>query len=103
MTNQHTTPQTTATPQTTRPRVRAILVAAALIILLLSLDQSAAGLSDYLDSVAKDTIALLPSLAITAAQALHPDASAHHQFSLCSLQMLLFWPALHTVAKVAVA
>ena len=95
MTNQHTT------PQTTRPRVRAILVAAALIILLLSLDQSAAGLSDYLDSVAKDTIALLPSLVLTAAQALQPDVTAHHQFSLCSLQMLLSLPLLQIVAKAA--
>ena len=95
MTNQHTT------PQTTRPRVRAILVAAALIILLLSLDQSAAGLSDYLDSVARDTIALLPSLVLTAAQALQPDVTAHHQFSLCSLQMLLSLPLLQIVAKAA--
>jgi hypothetical protein len=44
-------------------------------------------------------MALLPSFALTASQALQPDASAHHQFSLCSLQMLLFWPVLHTVTK----
>jgi hypothetical protein len=95
MTNQHTT------PQTTKPIVRAVLVAVALVILLLSLDQSATQLSNYLDSVAKDTIVLLPSLAITASQALHPDASSHHQFSLCALQMLLSWPLLQTVAKAA--
>jgi hypothetical protein len=95
MTNQHTT------PQTTKPIVRTILVAVALVILLLSLDQSATQLSNYLDSVAKDTIVLLPSLAITASQALHPDASADHQFSLCALQMLLSWPLLQTVAKAA--
>jgi hypothetical protein len=95
MTNQHTT------PQTTKPIVRAIIVAVALVILLLSLDQSAAQLSNYLDSVAKDTIVLLPSLAITASQALHPGTSAHHQFSLCALQMLLSWPLLQTVAKAA--
>ena len=95
MKNQHTT------PQTTKPIVRAILVAVALVILLLSLDQSATQLSNYLDSVAKDTIVLLPSLAITASQALHSDASAHHQFSLCALQMLLSWPLLQTVAKAA--
>ena len=95
MKNQHTT------PQTTKPIVRAILVAAALVILLLSLDQSATQLSNYLDSVAKDTIVLLPSLAITASQALHPDASVHDQFSLCALKMLLSWPLLQTVAKAA--
>jgi len=103
MANQHTTRQTTTTPQTTRPRVRPILVAVALVILLLSLDQSAAELSNYLGSVARDAIALLPSLVLTASQALHPDASTHHQFSLCSLQMLLFWPLLQTAAKFAVA
>ena len=95
MTNQH------PTPQTTKPIVRAVLVAVALVILLLSLDQSATQLSNYLDTVAKDTIVLLPSLVLTASQALHPDASAHHQFSLCALQMLLSWPLLQTVAKAA--
>jgi hypothetical protein len=95
MTSQH------PTPQTTKPIVRAVLVAVALVILLLSLDQSATQLSNYLDSVAKDSIVLLPSLVLTASQALHPDASAHHQFSLCALQMLLSWPLLQTVAKAA--
>jgi hypothetical protein len=90
-------------PQATRPRARVILVAAALVILLLSLDQSAAELSNYLGSVARDAITLLLSLVLTASQALQPDASAHHQFSLCSLQMLLFWPLLQTAAKFAVA
>jgi hypothetical protein len=95
MTSQH------PTPQTTKPIVRAVLVAVALVILLLSLDQSATQLSNYLDTVAKDSIVLLPSLVLTASQALHPDASAHHQFSLCALQMLLSWPLLQTVAKAA--
>ncbi|SRR6266436_5192831 len=103
MANPHTTRQTTTAPQTNRPRARAILVAAALVILLLSLDQSAAQLSSYLGSIARDAIAFLPSLVLTASQALHSHASAHHQFSLCSLQMLLFWPLLQTAAKFAVA
>jgi hypothetical protein len=103
MRNQHTTPQTTAASQTTRARVRAIFVVAALLILLLSLDQSAAELSNFLGSVAKDAIVLLPSLAITTSQALYPEASAHHGFPLCSLQMLLFWPALQTIANVTMA
>ena len=97
MANQNTT------SQTTKPIVRTVLVLVAAIILVLSLDQSATELSDYLGSVARDAIALLPSLVLTASQALQPDAAAHHQFSLCSLQMLLFWPALQTVAKVVVA
>jgi hypothetical protein len=103
MANQHTIPQTTTTRQTIRPRVRAILVAAAFIILLVSLDQSAAELCNYVDCVSRDAIALLPSLVVTASQALQPDASAQQQFSLCSLQMLLFWPLLQTVVKFAVA
>jgi hypothetical protein len=97
MANQH------ATPQTTKPIVRTVLVLVAAIILVLSLDQPAGELSNYFASVARDAFALLPSLALTASQALQPDASAHHQFSLCSLQMLLFWPVLQTAAKFAVA
>jgi hypothetical protein len=97
MANQHTT------SQTIKPIVRAIVIALAIILVLSSFDQSAAQLSNYLGSVARDAIALLPSFALTASQALQPDASAHHQFSLCSLQMLLFWPLLQTAAKVAVA
>lgn len=95
MANQH------RTSQATKPVVRTILVLVAATILALSLDQSAAQLSNYLDSVARDTIALLPSLVLTAAQALQPDVTAHHQFSLCSLQMLLSLPLLQIVAKAA--
>ena len=97
MANLHTT------SQTIKPIARAIIIALAIILLLSSFDQSAAQLSNYLGAVAKDVIALLPSFALTASQALQPDASAHHQFSLCSLQMLLFWPLLQSAAKVAVA
>ena len=97
MANQHTT------PQANKPIVRTVLILLAAIILVLSLDQSAAELSNYLGSVAGETIALLPSLVLTASQALHPVASAHHQFSLCALQMLLSWPLLQTAATFAVA
>jgi hypothetical protein len=93
MANQHTT------PKTIKPIVRAIVIALAILLLLSSFDQPAARLSNSLSSFAQDAIALLPSLALTASQALHPNASAHHQFSLCSLQMLLFWPVLHSVTK----
>jgi len=95
MANQHTT------PQTIKPIARAILIAVALIILALSLDQSAAQLSNYLGTVAQDAIALLPSLVLTASQPLQPEASAHHHISLCALHMLVFWPLLHTVIKAA--
>jgi hypothetical protein len=95
MANQHTT------SQTIKPIVRAIVIVLAIILLLSSFDQSATQLSNYLGAATQDAIALLPSLVLTASQALQPDASAHHQFSLCSLQMLLFWPVLHTVTKVA--
>jgi len=97
MANQYTT------SQTIKPIVRAIVIALAIILLLSSFDQSAAQLSNYLRTAAQDAIALLPSLLLTASQALQPEAAAQHQFSLCSLQMLLFWPLLQTAAKVAVA
>jgi hypothetical protein len=95
MSNQHTT------PRTIKPIVRAIVIALAIVFLLSSFDQSATRLSNYVGTAAQDAIALLPSLLLTASQALQPDASAHHQFSLCSLQMLLFWPLLHAVTKAA--
>lgn len=93
MANQHTT------SKTIKPILRAIVIALAILLLLSRFDQPAARLSNSLSSLAQDAMALLPSFALTASQALHPDASAHHQFSLCSLQMLLFWPVLHTVTK----
>jgi hypothetical protein len=94
MAKQHTT------PQTIKPIVRAMVIALAIGLLLWSFDQSATQLSNYVGTVAQDAIALLPSLMLTASQALQPEVSAH-QFSLCSLQMLLFWPLLHTVTKAA--
>jgi hypothetical protein len=97
MANQHTT------SQTIKPIARAIVIALAIVLLLSSFDQSATQLSNYVATVAQDAIALLPSLVLTASQALQPDASTHHQFSLCSLQMLLFWPVLQTAARVAAA
>jgi hypothetical protein len=95
MARQHTT------LQTIKPIVRAIVISLAIVVLLSSFDQSATQLTNYFDSVAQDAIALLPSLVLTATQALHPDASVYHQFSLCALQMLLSWPLLQTVAKAA--
>jgi Na+/serine symporter len=93
MANQHTT------PQTTKRIVRAILIGLALVILVVSLDQSATELSNHLGTFARDAIALLPSLVLTAWQA--SQASADHPFSLCTLQMLLSLPLLQTVAKAA--
>ena len=95
MANQRTT------AKTIKPILRAMVIALAILVLLSRFDQPAARLSNSLSSLAQDAIALLPSFALTASQALQPDASAHHQFSLCSLQMLLFWPLLHTVTKAA--
>ena len=95
MANQH------STPQTIKPIVRSIVIALAIVLLLSIFDQSATQLCNYAGTVAQDAIALLPSLVLTASQTLQPDASAHHQFSLCSLQMLLFWPLLQTAARVA--
>ena len=89
------------TPKTMKAIVRAIVIALAIVLLLSSFDQSATQLANYVGTVTQDAIALLPSLVLTASQALQPDGSAHHQFSLCSLQMLLFWPLLHTVTKAA--
>ena len=88
-------------PQTSKPIVRAVIVAVALIILVLSLDQSATQLSNYLGTVAKDAIALLPSLDSHGLASFTQPSADHHEFSLCALQTLLSLPLLQTVAKVA--
>jgi hypothetical protein len=95
MAHQHTT------PQSTKPIVRLIVVALAIILLLATFDQSLAQLSDSLASLAKDAVVLLPSFVLTASQALQPGVTDAHHSSLCALQMLLFWPLLNTVAKMA--
>ena len=92
MANQHTT------SHSRKPVVRAILVALALVILVGILDAPSHQLCNFLSAAGEHTLVLLPSFALTALQ---PDASNHQHISLCSFEMLVFWPLLQTAAKAA--
>jgi hypothetical protein len=94
MTNQHTTTNF-------KPIVGAVLIWFAIVVLFGKLDGPVAQLINFLGTVARQTLVLLPSLVLTASQALRPDAFDHQHFSLCAFGTLVFWPLLQTAAKVA--
>jgi hypothetical protein len=92
MKNQH------PTSQRIKPILRVILVGLALIILAEGLDLPARHVTDFLTTVVQHTLVLLPSLALTAWQGLHPVPFEHSHFSACPLQMLVSsWSLLLTV------
>ena len=95
MTNQHTT------SRNINPIVGAVFIGLAIVLLLGKLDGPAAQLINFLGTVARQTLVLLPSLLLTASQALRPEAFDHQHFSLCAFGTLVFWPLLQTAAKVA--
>jgi hypothetical protein len=95
MTNQHTT------SRNFKPIVGAALVGFAIVLLFGRLDGPVAQLIDFLGSVARQTLVLLPSLVLSASQTLRPDAFDHQHFSLCAFGTLVFWPLLQTAARVA--
>ena len=79
MQNQH------PTSQNLKPIARVIVVALALIILSQGLDLPAGSVLDFLTAVLDHTVVLLPSLAMTAWQGLHPAAFEQPHLSLCAL------------------
>ena len=95
MTNQHTT------SRYFNPIVRAALIGLAIVLLFGKLDGPVAQVINFLGTVARQTLVLLPSLVLSASQALRPDAFDHQHFSLCAFGMLVFWPLLQSAAKVA--
>jgi len=95
MTNQHTT------SRDINPIVGAVFIGLAIVLLLGKLDGPAAQLINLLGTVARQTLVLLPSLLLTASQALRPEAFDHQHISLCAFGTLVFWPLLQTAAKVA--
>jgi hypothetical protein len=79
MQNQHTT------SQNLKPIARLIVVALVFIILAEGLDLPARHVLDFLTAVFQHTVVLLPSLAITAWQGLHPGSCEQPHISLCAL------------------
>ena len=95
MANQH------AISNSLKPIVGAVLVGLTIIILFGKLDSPAAPLVNFLCMATREALVLLPSFVLTAWQAFQQDAGDHPQFSLCALQMLVFWPLLQGMAKSA--
>ena len=94
MTNRHTT------SRQTKPIIRIVLVGLALIILAQGLDLPARHVLDFLTAVVQHTLVMLPSLALTAWQGLHPVALEHPRISICALDLLVFWPLLSGASSV---
>jgi hypothetical protein len=95
MANQHTT------SNSLKPTVRAVLLGLTIILLFGKLDSPAAQLINFLCVATREALVLLPSFVLAAWQAFQQDASEHHPFSICGLQMLVFWPLLQGMAKSA--
>ena len=94
MLNQHTT------SRNFKSLARTIVIALVIIILAQGLDLPARHVLDFLTAVVQHTVVLLPSLALTAWQGLHPAAFGQPHVSLCALNLLVFWPLLSTTTSV---
>ena len=91
MNNQQTTSQNGETV------ARLVVIVLVLFFTLAQgLDLPACHLLDFLASVAQHIAVLLPSLALTVWQGLHPAASEPPHIPLCALGLLV-WPLLNTV------
>ena len=77
---------------------RAVIIALVIIILAQGLDLPARHVLDFLSAVVQHTVVLLPSLALTAWQSLHPAAFEQPHISLCALD-LVFWPLVTTTTS----
>ena len=93
MLNRHTTSRNSKSTIT-----RAIIIALVIIILAQGLDLPARRVLDFLAAVVQHTVVLLPSLALTAWQGLHPAAFEQPHISLCALD-LVFWPLVSTTTS----
>ena len=93
------TNHTTSQSQQIKPILRVILVGLALIILSEGLDFPARHVLDFLTAVVQHTVVLLPSVALTVWQGFHPAISADPHFSVCAVEMLVFWPLLGSAVK----
>jgi fumarate reductase subunit D len=82
-----------------RSIVRVVLLGLALLLLCGKLDGPATQVINLFCAATRETLVLLPSFVLTAWQALQPED--HQQVSLCAFEMLVFWPLLQSVAKVA--
>jgi len=75
------------------------LIGFGLLILFASLDGATQLPSHLLGATAREALGILPTVLLTAWQALQANVPGHHQHLECLLQMLVsFWPLLLVVA-----
>lgn len=86
-----------ATSPRFKPVGRAILVGLAIVILSGILDAPARRVRTVLCSATQQALVLLPSFALSAFQALQPDAFDNQQVRFCAFETLVLWPLLHSV------
>jgi hypothetical protein len=91
----------TSASQTRNAILRTILIILILGVVFANLDAPEAKLAHIAAKAATEAVAHLPSIIVTAWQALQPNALPDHQSSLCAFQFLLFWPLIHTVVRIA--
>jgi hypothetical protein len=84
-----------------KPVVRAILVGLTIVILCGILDAPARRVRTALCSAAQQALVLLPCFALSASQALQPDAVDRHSAHLCAFETLVLWPLLDSIVKTA--
>lgn len=88
--------------QTRKAILRALVIALVLgIVVFANLDAPEARLAQFFSKATTEAVAQLPSIIVTAWQALRPNPVPEQHFSLCALQFLVFWPLIHAVVRVA--
>jgi uncharacterized membrane protein len=90
-----------ATSQQSKRTIRAILIGLTLMILSRSLDAPLRELLNLFATAALQTLVMLPSFALTAWQSLHSSPGDSQRFSICAVEILVFWPLVGTVAGLA--
>ncbi|HEY6126902.1 MAG TPA: hypothetical protein VIW23_01855 [Candidatus Acidoferrum sp.] len=88
-------------PQARRAILRALAIALVLGIAFANLDVTEARLAQFFFKAAMEAAAQLPTIIVTAWQALQPKAFPDDQTSLCAFQFLVFWPLIHTAVRIA--
>jgi hypothetical protein len=89
------------TSPSTSQIIRRALVALAILLWIAALAASLGQVAGYLVVAIRQTLVLLPSFALSGWQALQSGSAFSSEFSLCSIESLIFWPLVTSAAKLA--
>jgi len=89
------------TSPSTSQIIRRTLVALAILLWLAALAASLGQVAGYFIVAIQQTLVLLPSFALSGWQALQSGSAFSSEFSLCSIESLIFWPLVNSAAKLA--